>query len=310
MNPTSQQRRRSHLCKAAAALLLTAAIGCFENQSDLLSGLVQTGARLLLAETPNPGPKNRVPVAAREPREFSFSVAGNGLPTLYVEGVPVVRTVYAFWGPDWKWHEASATYRFASEGSGELDLRVEGLGLRITADVTRPNAQSARWQMLIERKLPLGQAIGGGLEFQFDLESPALPPGTVPPTLLPDARGWSWAIGGGSPITVSFEPAAANTYFEGSASNAIRTFLVGPGMAPGRSELSFELSLPKGARYVSSKDARFAAAATPHWVRSPLDVGESPIDLSGLNHLPAGRHGFVRARGDALVFEDGTVAIG
>lgn len=40
---------------------------------------------------------------------------------------------------------------------------------------------------------------------------------------------------------------------------------------------------------------------------SDLLPGESiPIDLSAWNHRPAGRHGPVRARGDALVFEDGT----
>jgi hypothetical protein len=36
----------------------------------------------------------------------------------------------------------------------------------------------------------------------------------------------------------------------------------------------------------------------------PFDA--SPVDLSFLNHKPAGKHGFVRASQDAFVFEDGT----
>ncbi len=46
------------------------------------------------------------------------------------------------------------------------------------------------------------------------------------------------------------------------------------------------------------------------WPKSSLDWKVSPVDLTFLNQAekPAGRHGFVRAAGDSLVFEDGTPA--
>ncbi|MGZ8983196.1 MAG: hypothetical protein ACXW11_04500 [Methylotenera sp.] len=46
------------------------------------------------------------------------------------------------------------------------------------------------------------------------------------------------------------------------------------------------------------------------WPKDILDWRTSPIDLSFLNETerPAGKRGFVKAKGDQLVFEDGTVA--
>lgn len=46
------------------------------------------------------------------------------------------------------------------------------------------------------------------------------------------------------------------------------------------------------------------------WHKGVLDWQNSPIDLSFLNQTerPAGKRGFVKAKGDQLIFEDGTVA--
>lgn len=45
---------------------------------------------------------------------------------------------------------------------------------------------------------------------------------------------------------------------------------------------------------------------TRGWTPDPLPSHWSPVDLSFLNDKPAGRHGFVEARGEDLAFEDGT----
>lgn len=49
---------------------------------------------------------------------------------------------------------------------------------------------------------------------------------------------------------------------------------------------------------------------TLQWPKNILDWDVSPVDLSFLNQTerPAGKRGFVKAQGDQLVFEDGTVA--
>ena len=44
------------------------------------------------------------------------------------------------------------------------------------------------------------------------------------------------------------------------------------------------------------------------WQKQSFRHDVSPVDLSFLNHAPAGRHGFLVRRGEALEFEDGTPA--
>lgn len=55
---------------------------------------------------------------------------------------------------------------------------------------------------------------------------------------------------------------------------------------------------------------RFSSQDSSLWPQSNLDWRTSPVDLSFLNasEKPAGRRGFVKAKGDALEFEDGSPA--
>ena len=67
--------------------------------------------------------------------------------------------------------------------------------------------------------------------------------------------------------------------------------------------------LPEGGRITAIDDEKYPKP-TRNWFRQALQWDSSPVDLSYLNasDRPAGRHGRVRADGDALVFEDGTPA--
>jgi hypothetical protein len=44
------------------------------------------------------------------------------------------------------------------------------------------------------------------------------------------------------------------------------------------------------------------------WRRGDIDLASAPLDLRFLNDVPAGKHGFLEARGESLVFADGTPA--
>ncbi len=61
---------------------------------------------------------------------------------------------------------------------------------------------------------------------------------------------------------------------------------------------------------VTIKTQKFDAVDTQFWYRNVLDWSSSPVDLSFLNEAerPAGKHGFLKAKGEQLVFEDGTQA--
>ncbi len=69
------------------------------------------------------------------------------------------------------------------------------------------------------------------------------------------------------------------------------------------------MTLPEGGR-ISATDAEKYSKPDGSWFRDALRWDASPVDLSFLNAAdrPAGRHGFVKADGDRLVFEDSSLA--
>ncbi len=75
------------------------------------------------------------------------------------------------------------------------------------------------------------------------------------------------------------------------------------------------LSLDKPHRLVAARkseteDMHASQEAQEYWMYQMLDWRESPVDFSFLNadDRPAGRKGFLRASGDRLEFEDGSIA--
>ena len=62
------------------------------------------------------------------------------------------------------------------------------------------------------------------------------------------------------------------------------------------------------AQGAAQSDAERFASPTEGWFVNALDPDRSFVDLSELNEKPAGKHGFVQARGSRLVFADGTPA--
>ncbi|MEO6117599.1 MAG: hypothetical protein ABIP37_00845, partial [Methylotenera sp.] len=71
-----------------------------------------------------------------------------------------------------------------------------------------------------------------------------------------------------------------------------------------------DLSLSKDKKIVIAKNDGAEPINSSKWSKNILDWQTAPIDLSFLNksERPAGKRGFVKAKGDQLIFEDGTVA--
>src|SRR5450755_1827766 len=69
-------------------------------------------------------------------------------------------------------------------------------------------------------------------------------------------------------------------------------------------------SIPAATAPKASLGERYGAEVSADWAPDTLPWDRWPIDVGFLNDgdRPAGRHGRVAARGDRLVFEDGTVA--
>ncbi len=213
-----------------------------------------------------------------------------------------------FWGPQWKW--AGAQTRLVESATGERKLagRVRDLGLEISGTITSPAPNQLRFQWRLEAERDLEGIIGGGLEFNLALESPALGPGPGEPVLLEGNRGWRWATPARGSVEVVFDPPLANLYFERGQKRQIRAMLVGQRLARGSHTIAMTVTLPPGGAIAKSLAERYGAEDTQHWFSGALRPDTSPVDLSFLNHKPAGKLGFVRADGDRLVFGDGSEA--
>ncbi|MFO7958713.1 MAG: cellulase family glycosylhydrolase [Candidatus Brocadiia bacterium] len=220
----------------------------------------------------------------------------------------VVTSGYRFWGADWdyagsrwSWDELTADRQtFAGEIRG-LSLQVEG-----SIERSAPNQLRFTWTLTSQEELT--NIIGGGLEWDLSLDSPALRADTPDPILLEGNRGWTWQMAEDAELRVEFDPALPRVYFEQGNKNRIRTFLVGETFPAGSRTFTMTVTLPPDGEVRPPLSVRYGPADTENWHSGALPHDKSPVDLSFLNHKPAGKHGFVKAEGDRLVFEDGTPA--
>lgn len=245
-------------------------------------------------------------------KDWTLAVGTDGRVDIRFKGAPIIKTSYLFWGEKWAW--AGSVFRLGpmKKEKAELTGEIKSLGMTMKGAlrIADPGTLHYEYQLTTEKDVP--SAIGGGLQWDLKLDSPAF--GTRPqqPKLLADNAGWVWQVGPtpDQSITVRFEPPAAKVYFERNEANTIRTFFVADRLAVGRSNIAYTVTLPKGGAIVPSPRERYGPDETESWFNGVLNWDSSPIDLSYLNKedRPAGRHGPVSTRGDQLVFADGTPA--
>ena len=221
-------------------------------------------------------------------------------------GTQLVNSEYNFWGANWNYSGTSWKYEQLRGPRKEFTGLVGELGIELDATAEQPAQNQFRVAYQVSSDKELTGIIGGGLQWNLDLDSPALPEGAGEPELLGDDRGWRWPMGGGREIRVEFGPAADRVYFERGNKDTIRTMLVGKSFPAGSRSYAMTVTLPEGGAMVKSPAMRYAPEDTENWYSAALPHDAAPVDLSFLNHKPAGKHGFVQPRGDELVFEDGT----
>jgi hypothetical protein len=147
------------------------------------------------------------------------------------------------------------------------------------------------------------------MSWTFNLDSPTFGGKVAEPKLLLDKTGWRWPVAAGQELMVRFDKPLARLFFDHDKKNEVRTHYVGDRIRPGRGRISLTVTLPPGGR-ISATDAEKYSRPDGNWFRGALRWDASPVDLSFLNadDRPAGRHGFVKADGEKLVFEDGSRA--
>jgi Cellulase (glycosyl hydrolase family 5) len=228
--------------------------------------------------------------------------------------VPVISVKYIGWRANWKWSKAQISSEHHSINGSYLGSQFKGdiPGLDVLFDGTvKVDQNKATWVYNWDKKQAHSDAIGFGLEFGFMLDSPTYKSSAESPELLPDNQGWRWQAPDGQAIEVKFTPALAKVYFERQKKNKIRTLFF-TSISEGTAQVTMTVTVKgKNTRISGPAELNYADIDSQKWHPDILSERVSPIDLSFLNKndLPAGKHGFVKAQADQLVFQDGSTPV-
>ncbi|MEX5489056.1 cellulase (glycosyl hydrolase family 5) [Pseudomonas sp. URMO17WK12:I10] len=231
----------------------------------------------------------------------------NGLPVVTQGGGPVMSAKFDFWAQDWSWTGFQTALSVDGPGRYTLQGLNKALDFELKAAITQVQPQTLAWDFDLDAHSRQRDVIGGGMVFQFD---PAQIAGAMgAPQLLADNRGWSW--GGaeqGRRVEMRFDPPLAKVYFERGNPSELRAFFYKDAIAAGKQQVKAVLNVTGDIALAPTPTERFGLVDPTAWPEDQVDWRTSPVDLSFLNarQKPAGKHGFVQARGEQLVFEDNT----
>ncbi|MDF2439678.1 MAG: hypothetical protein JWN98_662 [Abditibacteriota bacterium] len=240
--------------------------------------------------------------------EWKMSLLPDATVSISHRGAPVVEAKWIFWGAGWKWLGADfSTGAKAAAGTAYAGA-VPDLKLKFSGTVTNPQPNVLQFRYLMDAAEGVQNITGGGLEWSLKTDAPSLRGQSSEPQMLPDNAGWTWPVANGQAVTVKFEPPPASVYFERGNKNQIRAMFAAGNLTAGRREGLMTVQLPACAQLQKSPSERYGATDMASLIPDAMRWDVAPVDLSFLNHKPAGRHGFVKAQGDRLVFADGTPA--
>lgn len=230
-----------------------------------------------------------------------------GLFTVVDKTMPVISTQYIGWEANWVWANVDITPDTANTTP---ILSYTGHVTPLDIDFTKtviPSNGKFTWTYDWNKKADHPTAYGVGVEFNLQTASPTFETTAQAPELLPDRQGWRWQTPDGQSVEVKFSPAVAKIYFEREQKNQIRVLFFSP-IEKGTQQTTMTVSFSNNVALANSLTSAYGGNDTQNWQQNSLSEKVSPVDLSFLNNneLPAGKHGFVKARADKLVFEDDT----
>lgn len=306
------------------------------NPSALVAGL-------LLAVLPFDGAAARNPPAELRPGQpYLLQDEDGALQLRDGRNRQLLNILLAVHGPNWSFRsQAGATVAGVRDGRGrsvtgalEIPGNPEGTVLEFTQTASEAAPQQAR--IAYRLHFPAGARVNGyQASFTVPLAVFAGTPfsvraadGTEQSFVIPEsagdsflyngpASGFSLAPGTAEGFRVLVEPAQRLLVQDnrnwGGESIEFRVAFPRAGERDGAAvrlpaghaaEAAFDVFLPPDTRIVLDPAAVVSRTDTSDWIPFPLPWDRAPVDLSFLNHRPAGRHGFVEARNGRFVFAD------
>lgn len=272
-----------------------------------LAGPELTASHGVAETAPARGLKPFVPSGLQSPWRLSVN-EGDGMPILSKGGKDALTGYIGFWGSNWSWSAFKQTLSVKAPFDYLLSAASDPLHLKMRGNIHRSSTGAMIWDLEFDSFKASEGVIGGGMVFKFDLAAFAAEMGE--PRLLPDNRGWSWGREGGSRLVMRFAPDMAKLYFERGNKGELRAFFYSGAIPEGKRTYRITLEHSADIAATPTLGERFGVANMADWPKDILDWNHAPVDLAFLNRdeKPAGKRGFVKARGAGLMFEDGTPA--
>ena len=230
----------------------------------------------------------------------------NGLPALSKGGASAMSSNFVFWGKNWAWAGLSEEFKVVAPYEYSIVGTDQALNFALTGRIRKASNQQLVWEFDLDARNATTDVIGGGIDFALDLTSFGSELGE--PELLPDNRGWSWGRSEGARVEMRFDPPMAAVYFERGNKSEIRAFFYKGEVPEGHRHYVATLNVSGDVAVGPTTAERFGLDNESTWPTDLLDWKTAPVDLSFLNapERPAGKHGYLTAAKDKLVFKDGT----
>lgn len=270
--------------------------------SDITLASVESAAH---ASGASSGPSAASAVVDAASAAWTIEPTDAGAFSVAYRGAEVATFHYLFWGANYSWADPAVKNLKTAGGVTTFDIAVDALGLAIACRVSNTGPAELTFDYDIVASKPMKNIVGGGLEFNLNLDATRSGKAN-PPVLLADKRGFKWDVVPSDPLLVSFDPAVERTFFEMDQKNTLRAFFVGTEIRPGRRKLSMKARLPRIGAVRRSVDERYGIDDRSSWYPGLLEWDKWPVDVGFMNERPAGKHGRVKADGDRLVFDDGS----
>lgn len=230
-----------------------------------------------------------------------------GLPKISKGGSVAMTSSFIFFDKNYVWAYQENQLKSNSDGKYQLNAVNKALGYTLNASIAKNNSKKMTWNFDFDAQAGKKEIIGGGITFKFDLENIGKEFGT--PEILADKTGWSWGTGA-QRVEMHFNPTPASVFYERDQKGEIRVYFYQGQIPKGKRQYQATLTLANEISFAPTISERYGSSDQSQWAPNIIDWKTSPVDLSFLNatERPAGKRGFVKAQGERLVFEDGTVA--
>jgi len=230
-----------------------------------------------------------------------------GLPRLSKGGNGVMSSSFVFFDKNWEWADLESDFKISGPDQYLIKGSNKLLGFDFNANISKVSSQKMTWNIGLDAKKSRKDVIGGGLSFKFNLGNFGQELGN--PKILSDRSGWVWGEGKNR-VELRFKPKPADVFFEKDNKNELRVYLYSGNIPAGKRSYQATLTLTGDMAIAPTLTERFGGEDRSSWTRNILNWKTSPVDLSFLNdsERPAGKRGFVKAKGDQLIYEDGSVA--